>query len=138
MRGAFECAEDRLEACLLIRWSDAIEQRNELQSIFADRTFFEALRLEPYYRYTALRTPASADFYDALITDTLSHALTLVHGDYSPKNVLVHHDQLVLLDYEVAHWGDPAFDVGFALTHLLSKAHHIAPRRARHAEGSVS
>jgi aminoglycoside phosphotransferase (APT) family kinase protein len=48
----------------------------------------------------------------------------LVHGDYSPKNVLVHDGRLVLLDFEVIHWGDPAFDVGFALTHLLSKAHH--------------
>jgi hypothetical protein len=31
----------------------------------------------------------------------------------------------VLLDHEVIHWGDPAFDLGFALAHLLSKAHHL-------------
>jgi 5-methylthioribose kinase len=53
----------------------------------------------------------------------------LVHGDYSPKNVLIHADRLVLLDHEVIHFGDPAFDLGFALTHLLSKAHHMPPYR---------
>ncbi|HEY8667141.1 MAG TPA: phosphotransferase, partial [Tepidisphaeraceae bacterium] len=51
--------------------------------------------------------------------------LTLVHGDYSPKNILVHGGRLILLDHEVIHWGDPTFDLGFALTHLLSKAHHL-------------
>ena len=55
---------------------------------------------------------------------------TLVHGDYSPKNILVHRDALILLDHEVVHWGDPAFDLGFSLTHLLSKAHHLVAHRA--------
>lgn len=114
----------------------AFERRNEIQPVFADRAFFEALRLEPYYRYTASRVPASAGFYHALIGDTISHALTLVHGDYSPKNVLMCGDHAVLLDYEVAHWGDPAFDAGFAMTHLLSKAHHVAAHRARFAEAA--
>jgi 5-methylthioribose kinase len=48
----------------------------------------------------------------------------LVHGDFSPKNILIYQGRLILLDHEVVHFGDPAFDVGFALTHLLSKAHH--------------
>jgi aminoglycoside phosphotransferase (APT) family kinase protein len=53
----------------------------------------------------------------------------LVHGDFSPKNVLVYGGRLVLLDHEVAHFGDPAFDLGFSLTHLLSKAHHLVATR---------
>src|SRR5262249_53635299 len=32
---------------------------------------------------------------------------------------------LIILDYEVIHIGDPAFDLGFSLTHLLSKALHM-------------
>ncbi len=36
---------------------------------------------------------------------------------------------MVLLDHEVIHWGDPAFDLGFSLTHLLSKAHYLADLR---------
>jgi aminoglycoside phosphotransferase (APT) family kinase protein len=65
----------------------------------------------------------------SLIAETLDNRLTLVHGDYSPKNILVHHDALVLLDHEVIHIGDPAFDVGFALAHFLSKAHHLPTSR---------
>jgi hypothetical protein len=114
----------------------AHDRRAEIQPVFADRSFFESLRLEPYYRYTALRVPASSEFYTALIADTLTNAQTLVHGDYSPKNVLVHRDRLVLLDYEVAHWGDPAFDVGFSMTHLLSKAHHLAAQRSLFAQAA--
>jgi hypothetical protein len=33
------------------------------------------------------------------------------------------------LDHEVVHWGDGAFDVGFALAHLISKAHHLPAHR---------
>ncbi len=55
--------------------------------------------------------------------DTAS--ITIVHGDFSPKNILVHEQRLVLLDHEVVHIGDPAFDIGFFLAHILSKAHHL-------------
>ena len=47
---------------------------------------------------------------------------TLVLGDFSPKNILVHAGGLILLDFECAHAGDPAFDLGFFLSHLLLKA----------------
>ncbi len=98
--------------------------------VFDDRTFFLNLRVEPYYQYTANRVPAAAAFLGDLVDATLARRLALVHGDFSPKNVLVHAGRLMVIDYEVIHWGDPAFDLGFALTHLLSKAHHICDRRA--------
>jgi aminoglycoside phosphotransferase (APT) family kinase protein len=44
--------------------------------------------------------------------------------------VLVHEDRLVLLDHEVIHFGDPAFDLGFSLTHFISKAHHLPALRS--------
>ena len=47
--------------------------------------------------------------------------LALVHGDVSPKNILVGAHGPVLLDAECAWWGDPAFDVAFCLNHLLLK-----------------
>jgi Ser/Thr protein kinase RdoA (MazF antagonist) len=111
----------------------AFERRQEVAPVFADRSFFESLRLEPYYSYTADQVPAAADFLQALIEETHACRLTLVHGDYSPKNVLVHQNRLILLDHEVIHWGDPAFDLGFSLTHLLSKAHHLPLQRAAFA-----
>ncbi len=92
---------------------------------FDDQTFFEALRLEPYYAYSASQVPPAASFISALIGRTRATHEGLVHGDYSPKNVLIHKGKLVLLDHEVIHWGDPAFDVGFAMTHFLSKASHL-------------
>jgi aminoglycoside phosphotransferase (APT) family kinase protein len=103
-------------------------RRAELAPAFADRSFFESLRIEPYYQYASTRVPAAASFLGALVDDTRRAVHTLVHGDYSPKNVLVHEGRLVLLDHEVAHFGDPAFDVGFATTHLLSKANHLPAR----------
>lgn len=103
---------------------------------FGDRSFFEALRLEPYYAYTATQIPDAAQFLENLIAETRHRRLCIVHGDYSPKNVLIYRDQLILLDYEVIHWGDPAFDLGFSLTHLLSKAHHLPSIRQEFAEVS--
>ena len=32
------------------------------------------------------------------------------------------------------HFGDPAFDIGFSLTHLLSKAHHLPAHRVAFLE----
>jgi hypothetical protein len=103
--------------------------RADLAEVFGDRSFFESLRLEPYYGYSAQQTPAAAPFLDSLIRETLALRITLVHGDYSPKNILVHEGRLVLLDHEVIHFGDPAFDLGFSLTHFLSKAHHLPALR---------
>lgn len=113
--------------------SGAAQRQHELAPIFNDRTFFESLRLEPYYQYTASQVPTARHFLDQLVAATRARCYTLVHGDYSPKNTLVYANRLVLLDYEVIHWGDPAFDLGFGLTHLLSKAHHVVPLRHQFA-----
>lgn len=111
----------------------SFEHRDELAKVFADRSFFQTLRLEPYYSYTALQlapaTPYLGRFFEQLCRETLAQKLALVHGDYSPKNILIYDGQLILLDHEVIHWGDPAFDLGFSLAHLLSKAHHLPAHR---------
>ncbi|MFN8441041.1 MAG: aminoglycoside phosphotransferase family protein [Caldilineaceae bacterium] len=108
---------------------NAWQQRAQLETLFADRVFFESLRLEPYYAYTAWEVSEASSFLLALIEETRERRQSLVHGDYSPKNVLVYQDRLILLDHEVIHWGDPAFDLGFAMTHLFSKAHHLTRQR---------
>jgi 5-methylthioribose kinase len=114
----------------------AWHERDSLAEEFSDRTYFETLRLEPYYRVSAEKCPEAARFLQGLIDRTLARRWTLVHGDYSPKNVLIHNGQLVLLDHEVIHWGDPAFDLGFALTHLLSKAFHLVEHRRAFQEAA--
>lgn len=107
----------------------AWERRAEVEPVFADTRFFESLRLEPYYSFAAEQVPAAAPFLHDLVADTRARHLTLVHGDYSPKNVLIYDGRLILLDHEVIHFGDPAFDLGFSMTHLLSKAHHLPDHR---------
>jgi tRNA A-37 threonylcarbamoyl transferase component Bud32 len=113
-------------ACLHRR---GVELRNQLEPVFADRSFFESLRLEPYYLYAAQQQPAATAYLHQLVDATRARAISLVHGDFSPKNMLVHAGRLVLLDQEVIHFGDPAFDVGFFLTHLVGKAIHLPDRR---------
>jgi 5-methylthioribose kinase len=112
------------------------ESGAEIRIAFADTTYFENLRLEPYYLYAAQQTQEAAAFLNALAQETLHHKDSLVHGDFSPKNTLIYRNKLILLDYEVVHFGDPAFDVGFALTHFLSKAHHMPKQRARLASNT--
>jgi aminoglycoside phosphotransferase (APT) family kinase protein len=137
LRGELETAHVQQFAQLLgaIHRESAIK-RSELEPVFGDRGFFETLRLEPYYEYAASQVPEAAPFYAALLTETRQINDTIVHGDYSPKNVLVYHDQLILLDHEVIHFGDPGFDLGFALTHFISKAHHLPDHRAAFAEAA--
>ena len=112
--------------------------RADVADVFGDRSFFESLRLEPYYGYSAQQAPGARDFVNSLIRDTLACRITLVHGDYSPKNILIHEGRLVLLDHEVIHYGDPAFDLGFSLTHFLSKAHHLPQMRREFAAAACA
>jgi aminoglycoside phosphotransferase (APT) family kinase protein len=97
--------------------------RADLARDFADTSFFDELRIDPYLRYVAAQTPDLAPALDAIATELLTTGACLVHGDFSPKNLLVPPDDGVLLvDHEVAHWGHPAFDVAFITTHLCLKA----------------
>ena len=108
--------------------SSPIEDKS-LKTLLQDRTFFESLRVEPYYLFSAEQAPQANQFIQTLVSKTRARQLTVVHGDYSPKNVLIYQNKLVILDYEVIHIGDPAFDLGFSLTHFLSKAHHVQHQR---------
>lgn len=97
-----------------------------------DRSFFDSLRLDPYYRRLAVVHPDLAEILTKLIGDTYATRLSLVHGDFSPKNLLISPGQIWLIDFEVGHFGDPAFDLGFFLTHLALKAIHVRRRGDAH------
>ncbi len=106
------------------------QRRAQIRTLFARRDFFETLRLEAYYAFSGQQVPPAAGFLNDLIERTRARQITFTHGDYSPKNVLLRPERIILLDHETSHFGDPAFDIGFAMTHLLSKAHHLPPWRA--------
>jgi aminoglycoside phosphotransferase (APT) family kinase protein len=92
-----------------------------LAASFDTGALFEAIRLDPYLRATARRRPDLAPQLIALADRTAATRKALVHGDVSPKNILIGPDGPVFLDAECAWYGDPAFDLAFCLNHLLLK-----------------
>lgn len=109
-------------------------QNPAMEAAFGDITVFDQLRLDPYYRTTGSRHPTLAGFFTALSDTYKSRACTLVHGDWSPKNFLVGPGSTMAIDFEAIHFGDPAFDAGFLLNHLLLKSFHLPGRGAALAE----
>jgi tRNA A-37 threonylcarbamoyl transferase component Bud32 len=104
-------------------WHDA-----SLARLLDDRRFFVDLRLDPYYWQIARVCESLSPDIERLIDSVWSERHCLVHGDFSPKNLLVCGNRLWLIDFEVGHYGDPAFDVGFFLSHLVLKAYYHSPR----------
>ena len=88
---------------------------------FANDANFDRIRLDPYFRAAAQVHPDCAPALHALIERTAQTRRTLVHGDVSPKNILVGPKGPVFLDAECASYGDPAFDLAFCMTHLFLK-----------------
>lgn len=92
---------------------------------FATDANFHAIRLEPYLVETARVHPALAQRLLATVARTASMRRVLVHGDVSPKNIMLGPHGPVLLDAECAWFGDPAFDLAFCLNHFLLKSAHL-------------
>ena len=95
--------------------------RADLRDRFDTGRIFHAIRLEPYLLATAERHPDLRPRLAGLASATAETRLALVHGDVSPKNILVDPRGPVFLDAECAWYGDPAFDLAFCLNHLLLK-----------------
>ncbi len=91
---------------------------------FQDKAGFHALRLEPYLEFTALKHPSIRDQLYQISQEFHAAQIALVHGDVSPKNILIGANGPVLLDAECAVMGDPAFDIAFCMSHFLLKATH--------------
>jgi aminoglycoside phosphotransferase (APT) family kinase protein len=89
---------------------------------FPTDAIFHAIRLEPYLLATAARHASLKEKLHGLAERTASTKRCLVHGDVSPKNILVSPAGPVFLDAECAWYGDPAFDLAFCLNHLFLKS----------------
>jgi len=99
----------------------ATAHSQEMSRRFANDALFHAIRLEPYLEATAQAHPDLTSRLMELSRDTLATKRALVHGDVSPKNILVGPQGPVFLDAECAWYGDPAFDLAFCLNHMLLK-----------------
>jgi aminoglycoside phosphotransferase (APT) family kinase protein len=95
--------------------------RADLAQTFDTLEIFTALRLNPYFLATGDRHPQLSSRLREIAGQTAKRCVALVHGDVSPKNILLGPSGPVILDAECAWYGDPAFDLAFCLTHLLLK-----------------
>jgi aminoglycoside phosphotransferase (APT) family kinase protein len=95
--------------------------RPDIAEGFANDDLFHGIRLSPYLRTTAQAHPDLAGRLQELAEITAGTKRALVHGDVSPKNILIGPKGPVFLDAECAWYGDPAFDIAFCLNHLLLK-----------------
>lgn len=95
--------------------------RPDIAERFPTDRIFHAIRLDPYLGAAARRHAEYSDCLLRLIEDTAGTRRALVHGDVSPKNILVGPEGPVFLDAECAWYGDPAFDLAFCLNHMLLK-----------------
>ena len=95
--------------------------RDDVARRFATDHIFHAIRLEPYLVATGNVHTDLQGRFRFLVERTAKTKACLVHGDVSPKNILVSPRGPVFLDAECAWYGDPAFDLAFCLNHLLLK-----------------
>lgn len=121
-------ATGRLLAAMIVE----TEKKTGWRQTFGDLSVFVELRLDPYYRTTASRHPDLKQSFSALLAECAGRRVSLVHGDFSPKNLLVTPSQTLLIDYEVVHFGDPSFDAAFLTNHLVLKAFHRPQWAARY------
>jgi aminoglycoside phosphotransferase (APT) family kinase protein len=105
----------------LVRIHAATAGDPEVARIFRTDRIFHDIRLEPYLVATARKHPDRAEALSAIVEETAATRRCLVHGDISPKNILIGPRGPVFLDAECAWFGDPAFDLAFCLNHLLLK-----------------
>ncbi len=107
---------------ILAKWHNATAMSAEIREEFMEGALFEQLRVAPFYRAVATVNPQLIPVINQLIAEITQIKNTLVHGDFSPKNIMATtENRPIVLDFEVAHTGNPVFDLAFLLAHLLCK-----------------
>ncbi|MEI7561561.1 MAG: aminoglycoside phosphotransferase family protein [Actinomycetes bacterium] len=106
----------------LAQWHNFGQTNKEARLQFMEDSLFEQLRVDPFYRFVAAKNDLLKPAINKLISELEGDKTTIVHGDFSPKNIMVGMDeQVYILDFEVTHVGNPVFDLAFLLAHLLCK-----------------
>lgn len=130
LKGTVDLRIGALAGVVLGELHQATADRASSLTDFRDRTVFWQLRIDPFYRRVQQRRPEVAEAIEPLIERMQTTAVALCHGDYTPKNMLVHASGFTLVDYETAHLGDPTMDLGLFLTHLLLKSIRLPAQRS--------
>ena len=107
---------------ILAQWHNATAVDAAIKAKFMEGELFEQLRVSPFYRAVAAKNPNLQAVINSLIEEITNEKIALVHGDFSPKNILATPENSpIVLDFEVAHTGNPVFDLAFVSAHLLCK-----------------
>ena len=122
LRGHIDPEIAELVGRTLAVWHTATYASAACENSFGNQDAFRSLRIDPFYYTVARRVPEVASQLQSLVRAMARRRLVLVHGDLSPKNILCAKPGLWVIDWEVVHFGDPAFDLAYLLSHLLCKA----------------
>jgi 5-methylthioribose kinase len=114
----------------------ATQGTGPIRDRFYDDHCFIQLRIDPYHWTTARVHSDVAPKIEQEARRMLEVKTVLVHGDYSPKNIIVVGDEIFLLDFEVAHYGNPVFDLAFMLNHLFLKSVHNSAIREQYFQAA--
>jgi aminoglycoside phosphotransferase (APT) family kinase protein len=127
LSGIFNVSTAKSAATLLSQiHSQSFKIDAEQKAEFSDQKYFNQLRIDPFHRFLIQKYPELSPDISKLIDELTLEKTCLVHGDFSPKNMLVQKNgEIVLIDFEVAHWGNPVFDLAYCLGHLMLKAWHL-------------
>ena len=117
---------------ILAAWHNFGADSKESRDAYMEDSLFDQLRVTPFYRAVAKVNPPLDARIQELITEISTAKITLVHGDFSPKNIMITDaDKPIVLDFEVLHTGNPVFDLGFVTAHLLCKYLRIEDEKQR-------
>jgi len=109
----------------LASWHNYGQQNPSAKDKFMEDSLFDQLRIDPFYRFVADKNPSLQVWIRKLINELEGDKTTIVHGDFSPKNIMISmSDEVFILDFEVTHVGNPVFDISFLIAHLLCKFFH--------------
>ena len=110
-------------------WHRETADESSLAVRFDDHEAFAQLRLDPFHATVAERRPELAELVLPYLEELRRVRRCLVHGDYAKKNMLIGPSGRWVIDHEVAHFGNPVFDVAFFLSFVVLSAVRWQPLR---------
>ena len=118
-------------------------ENDAMRRLHGDHIFALPFQPNEFPLPAAVRARAEAIWRDGRVAAIAAEAYeryldphgALVHGDVQAGNVLVAARGAVLLDAEIAHIGDPAFDLGMLFAHLWLPA--VARGAANDADAAI-
>jgi thiamine kinase-like enzyme len=116
----FEVARKSIESLVTVH--NVCSRDSKVAKDFDSKEVFYNLRISPYIEFIVGKYPQLDQFAKEVISDMMDNKISLVHGDFSPKNIMNGNRKIWILDFEVAHYGHPAFDVAFFSNHFILKA----------------